>query len=180
MKMDRDMMVTKQELSRESTVYHYRLLKRIHSNSILLGVYWALLGGLFIWDLIRLRPIPFLMSLVAVPLIHTLLIYLIYALKEKRSLAQWSFHFSLPWLGLAPMNHIGLKRINKLNLHLLWMTIVICGCLYPWVALDLLMNLLFIHIWIFVPRLIIFYRFRKHRQTGLLKINEKDTSCYTQ
>jgi hypothetical protein len=174
------MMINKKELSGESTVYHYRLLKRIHNNSVLFGIYWGILVGWFVWELIRLRLVPFLGSLVAVPVMHMVLVYLYFSLKEKRSLAEWTFHFSLPWIGLAPMNHIALRRVRRMHLHLLWITVVISGCLYPWVALDVLFNLLFVHIWIFLPRLIIFFRFRKHQEIGYLKINEKDTSCYSQ
>jgi len=71
-------------------------------------------------------------------------------------------------------------RVASLHLHLLWVTAVICGCFYPWVSIDLIAHLLFIHVWLLLPRFVIMFLLRKHSENGYLKLNEQDTSCYEQ
>jgi hypothetical protein len=180
MKWAREAIMNKKELSKDSTVYHYRLLKRIHYNSILILIYWGILVGIFIWEVVSLWSFSMLFALVLIPLLHTMLIYLHVTLKEKRTLAHWFFRIRLPWLGFAPTYHISLQKYRSIQLQVLWITIMIIGCFYPWVAHDLILNLLLVHLWIFLPRLMIFFRFRKHSKIGLMKLNEKDTSCYSQ
>lgn len=179
MKWTREAIVNKQELSKESTVYHYRLLKRIHYSTILNLIYWGILVSMLAWELIHLRPYAMLLGIAFLPLLHALLIYLHITLKEKRPLTHWQFRFRLPWLGLAPTNHIGLKRFRGLQMQVFWVTIMIIGCFYPWAPLDMI-SLLFVHLWIFLPRLIILFRLRKHSTRGFIKLNDKDTSCYSQ
>ncbi|TDF91620.1 hypothetical protein [Paenibacillus piri] len=173
-------MLREQQLSKESTVYHYRLLQRIHSNKKLICIYWGLLAVLYIRDLIHIQPFYLLFALIAIPALHTLLICLYYMLKEKRPLSQWTFQYQLPWVGFIPTNYIALRRIIKLHLHILWITVVICGCFFPWLPLDLIARCLIVHVWLMLPRYIVFYRFRRHHESGLLKINKQDTSCYAQ
>lgn len=169
-----------QQLSKESTVYHYRLLQRIHSNKVYFGIYWSLIAALYIWDLIHLQPFFLPIGLIIIPFLHTLLIYLYYKLKEKRKLAHWMHQLRLPWIGFVPTNFIALHRLMRLHLQLLWIPVVISASFYPWVSLDLIIHIIFVHFWILLPRFIIFFRFRRHIENGLLKINEQDTSCYTQ
>jgi hypothetical protein len=180
MKWAREVIVKQKELSKDSSLYQYRLLKRIRYNSIVMFLYWSILAAVAAWNLFRYHPYSLLFALVVIPLLHTLLIYLHVTLKEKRSLAHWRFQFRFPWLGYAPTNHIALQRFMNVQLQVLWITIMISGSFYPWVALDVMLNLLIVHIWIFLPRLILFFRLRKHTRTGYLKLNEKDTSCYAQ
>lgn len=169
-----------QHLSKDASVYHYRLLKRIHYKPIFLQAYWMLLILIILWDLIRWKPVTLLISLLAIPLLHTLLIYLYFTLKEKRPLQAWSIQYNLPWIGYIPTNYISLKRIIGLHIHLSWVTIVICACFYPWVSLDFIFHLLGIHLWLLLPRYVLMIKLRHFYDTGLLKLNPNDTSCYTQ
>jgi hypothetical protein len=168
------------ELSKDSSLYQYRLLQRIHYHSFVMIPYWGILAAAVVWNLLQYHPYSLLFAIVFIPLLHTLLIYLYVTLKEKRSFAHWRFKFRLPWLGLVPTNHIALQRFMGGQLQVLWITIMISGSFYPWLPLDMMLNLLIVHLWIFLPRLILFFRLRKHFQTGYLKLNEKDTSCYAQ
>jgi hypothetical protein len=172
--------VREQQLSKESTVYHYRLLQRVHQNKWPQRLYWGLLAAVYVWDLFHLQPFYLLCALTAIPALHTLLIILYYKLKEKRPLVGWLFQTRLPWIGYAPTNYIAMRRFTTLHLHILWISIVICVCFYPWLPLDLILHLLFVHLWIWAPRMVLLFRFRRHYESGYLKINEQDTSCYTQ
>lgn len=179
MKWTREAIVIKQELSKESTVYHYRLLKRIHYSTMLILSYWGILLIMLAWELINLRPYTLLLGMAFLPLLHALLIYLHITLKEKQSLTHWHFQFRMPWLGLAPTNHIGLKRLRGIQLQVFWITIMMIGCFYPWAPMDMI-SLFLVHVWIFLPRLFIFLILSRHTTRGFLKLNDKDTSCYSQ
>ncbi|UQZ84876.1 hypothetical protein SK3146_04137 [Paenibacillus konkukensis] len=168
------------QLSKESTVYHYRLLQRIHYKPLYFQLYWGLLGLVFVWDLIRLQPFPLLLGLLLIPNLHTLLIYLYFKFKEKRPLKQWMFQYRLPWIGYVPTSYFALYRMMHLHIHLLWVTIVICCCFYPWVSINLIAHVIFVHLWVIAPRLFILFQLRKHAESGYLKLNEQDTSCYAQ
>jgi hypothetical protein len=169
-----------QQLSKESTVYHYQLVQRVHHTIVYSVVYWAVLAVYFIWDLIHLQLFPLPVSVVLMPLLHTVLTFVYYTLKEKRSLSQWTFHYSLFWIGYTPTSYISMRRLVRLYLHLLWTTIVICGCFYPWLSHHVIFHLLFVHLWLLLPRLFVLFRFRRYIEGGLIKINQSDTSCYVQ
>jgi hypothetical protein len=172
--------VKEQQLSKESTVYHYRLVQRVHHKITFTVMYWAIAVLYFISDLIILQPFPMILSWVLVPLLHTLLTFLYFKLKVKRPLSQWELQFFFPWIGYSPLNYIAMRTLLRLNMHLLWTSIVICCCFYPWVSLTFLTHLLFVHFWILMPRLVIFFRFRRYRESGFIKVNVADTSCYEQ
>jgi len=172
--------VKEQQVSKEASVYHYRLLSRIHYNPLYLKAYWGLLLLAVVWDFIRWHPLPMVISILTIPLLQTLLIYLYFTLKEKRPLRAWTVQFRLPWFGYVPSSYISLERLQKLHLHLTWVTIVICGCFYPWLPLDLIVHLVGLHLWLLIPRYILMFKFRSNRAVGYLKINEADTSCYAQ
>ncbi|OXM82630.1 hypothetical protein [Paenibacillus rigui] len=169
-----------QHLSKDSSIYHYRLLQRIHYHPLYIYAYWGLLALVIIWDLIRWNPLPIVISLVSIPLLQTLLIYLYFTLKEKRPLRQWSVQFQLPWVGYVPTSYFSLERMLRLHLHLTWVAIVICGCFYPWISLDMIFHLIGVHLWLLLPRYVLMYKLRHYRDIGYLKLNEHDTSCYAQ
>ncbi|WP_028551882.1 hypothetical protein [Paenibacillus sp. UNC451MF] len=168
------------QISKESSVYHYRLLQRIRYKQAFIIAFWCLPGIAYVWDLIRWHPLPMLLSVVLIPLLHTLIIYLYFTFKEKRPLHQWGIQYRFPWIGFVPLGYFALYRMLNLNLHLLWVTAVICGCFFPWVSFDMILHAMFIHLWILLPRFILIFLMRHCMEDGYLKINEQDTSCYAQ
>ncbi|MCZ8517521.1 hypothetical protein O9H85_35335 [Paenibacillus filicis] len=143
-------------------------------------VYWGIALALWIRDVVLSEPLPFLISLVLVPLIHLLLVIVIRRVKRSQAFRQWQLSFRLPWFGLVPSSYAAVARVRSLQLQLLFVTAVLIGCLYPWLPSELLFHLLFFHLWVMLPRLYILWRFRAHREEGYLIINDKDTSCYAQ
>ncbi|GAA4870223.1 hypothetical protein GCM10023310_57420 [Paenibacillus vulneris] len=121
-----------------------------------------------------------IISTVLIPLLHTFIIYVYFTFKEKRPLHQWGLLYRLPWLGYVPLSYFALYRMRNLTAHLLWVTVVICGCFFPWVSLDLILHAMFVHVWILLPRFVLIFQLRHHMENGYLKINDQDTSCYAQ
>ncbi|WP_127489465.1 hypothetical protein [Paenibacillus ehimensis] len=174
-------------LSKDSTIYTYRLLKRVHYKPILFQVYWILTVSLFIGAAIAISFVSLPAGLIGVPagvigiaLVQTLLLRLLLRTKEKHAPQAWSWSSRLPWFGYAPETYIAMTKVRRLHFHVLWIVLVLLGCLYPWLSPSLLGFLVFVHLWLLIPRLIIIFLLRKHSSSGYLKINENDSSCYAQ
>src|SRR4051812_25357982 len=73
--------VREQQLSKESTIYNYRLLLRVYHKTFWSLAYWTAPGLYFIWDLVHLMLIPMLLGLAVIPLMHFFLTYLYFKLK---------------------------------------------------------------------------------------------------
>ena len=168
-------------ISKNSTIYNYRLLKRVYHNRIIVWAIWALPVCLLVLDLrLRYSVLPLLLGLAAVPLAHTLFIRLLYTMKEGRAPRGWLWSWDQPWLGTVPGSYISLSKLLGIQLHLFWMTLVIVCCFYPWTSPIALAHILFVHLWIMLPRFIIFFRMRRFTAEGYLRISKKETSCYEQ
>lgn len=167
-------------LSKDSTIYHYRLLKRVHHNPLYLYIYWSILVIAAALSLFLLEPIPILAGLVGVPALHAFIFRLLLQTKEGQTPKSWRWSLRFPWLGYAPCSYISLAKVCRLHIQVLWIIIVILGCFYPWIAPVFLAYLLFIHGWLLLPRLLLLFLLRGHMTNGYLKINNNDTSCYAQ
>lgn len=176
-------------LSKESTIYTYRLLKRVHYKPIFFQVYWILTVCAFIGAAIAISfaslstgliGVP--VGVIGIPLVQTLLLRLLLRTKVKHAPQSWSWSYRLPWFGYAPGTdtYIAMTKVRRLHFHVLWIVLVLLGCLYPWLSPSLLGFLVFVHLWLLLPRLVIIFLLRKHSSSGYLKINENDSSCYAQ
>lgn len=168
------------QLSKQSSVYQYRLLQRIHHQRYFAYVYWVLPVLLLAWGLIEWNPWPMGAACVLVPLLHFMITWLSLRTMDGQAPKHWGWSFQLPWWGYRPASYVSLEKMLSLHMQLFLITLVIIGCMFPWVSLELLVSFLFIHLWLLLPRFIILLRFSKHSKIGYIKINETDTSCYAQ
>lgn len=167
-------------LSKDSTIYTYTLLKRVRHSLPISCTLWLIALIPLVWDLYRLQPAFFFISFIALPILHVLLITVIGKLKSDQGLRQWRLSFRVPWFGFAPIGYVALSKIFSLHLQVFFITLVVIGCFYPWLPQELLAQLLYLHLWLMLPRLFILWRFRSFRHTAYLIVNSKDTSCYLQ
>ena len=168
-------------LSKNSTIYNYRLLKRVYHNPVIVWIIWALPGCLLILDLLLgYSVLPLLLGMAALPIVHSLFIRLLYKMKEGRAPRGWLWSLDQPWLGVIPGSYISFSKLFSIHLQLFWMTLVIMCCFYPWTSSNALSHVIFVHLWIMVPRFVIFYRMRQHISEGYIRLNKKETSCYEQ
>lgn len=167
-------------LSKDLTIYHYRLLKRIHYQPFYSYVFWPVMVIVPILSFFLLHPAAVLVGIVGVPVLQASIIRLLLQTKERHAPKTWRWSMRFPWLGYAPDSYISLAKVCRLHLHTLWIIIIILGCFYPWSSPIYLVYLLFIHTLLLLPRLLLLFLLRKHISNGYLKINDNDTSCYAQ
>lgn len=167
-------------LSKDSTIYNYRLLKRIRYSPFWTFSHLGALLGFYVFDIIRLDPFRFPASLAVMALLHHLLMHLLFIMKEEYNPDFWFLRFRFPWFGMAPDNYCPLSKCRQLGIQLLWIPFLLAVCIYPWISLSSIIHLAIAHIWLVLPRLALLYRLRKHSKIGLIKIGVQEISCYTQ
>ncbi|TBL68995.1 hypothetical protein [Paenibacillus thalictri] len=169
-----------QQVNKDATIYNYRLLKRLRYPMMYTYVYIGLLGALYAADLFRMDPVRLPACFAFVAASHYGVIRLLFIMKEERAPQAWSLHLRLPWVCLIPDNYYSLNKLAKLHQQLFWVPMILLTCLYPWVSSLTMLYLLVSHLWLALPRILVFYLFRKHIQSALIKISAQDTSCYAQ
>jgi hypothetical protein len=167
-------------LSKNSTVYNYRLLKRIHHKPWHQYVYALFTVIAWIIALLLLDPLPFGLVLFGMPVFQMIFLRILLQTKETHLPKSWHWSFRSPWFGYVPANYMSLSKVGRLHTQLFWIGLAILACLYPWIEVRTLAFATFLHVWILLPRIMILLLFHKYQEIGLLKINERDTSCYAQ
>jgi hypothetical protein len=166
-------------LSKDSTIYNYKLLKRVRYPKLYTLPYLTLPIAAFAWGIVHKHPFVLVCSIVIVFVIHELFMKLLFKQAIVKSPKVWAFRMQFPWLGLVPNQHYSLSGFVTANAQLFFVPIIFMACAYPWIPLYTLLHIAFFHIWVLLPRIIVLAKFRKHRSIGLIKINRQDTSCYS-
>lgn len=167
-------------LSKESTIYNYRLLKRVHHKILHHYAYWLLTVLAWICALLYINPLPFGIVLFGTPLVHAVFLHTFHRTKEGEAPKAWGWSFRMPWFGYTPGNYIALAKVRRLHNQLFWIVLVILACFYPWLSTGVLLFAVFVHVWLLLPRFMVLFMLRKYKAKGFVKINPKDTSCYSQ
>lgn len=170
-------------LDKESTVYNYRLIKRIRHRPLPLLLYGILPLPAALYLALVVSPWSLLWiagGIVLIPLLLSGLtsLYLKYLGSGQRG--AWSFDLRPPWLGLIPGEYAPLAGFVRIHHQLLWVGLAVLGCLYPWIPFPNWVSLLAVHIWYMAPRLWILYLLTRAKKPGLLKISRNDTSFYVE
>lgn len=165
-------------LASDSTIYNYKLVKRIH-HSYLYVLFFVLLFMLaLVINLLENRALFYMLCYPCILVLHFLITKLYLQTVRYGHRNQWKFHYHLLWIGLVPINHTSLQLVQKVQNHVFIGGILVIAVLYPWTSTENLFNLLFTHLLLMIPRLWVLYSLRKYQQNGLIKINNQDTSCY--
>jgi hypothetical protein len=90
---------------------------------------------------------------------------------------QWRFLWSPPWIGYLPAHMASPNRMIRLHVQLSVIGFCIIAAAYPWCSLVIWLNLVLLHVYILLPRLILLFSLR-HDKPALLKINRDSTSLY--
>lgn len=172
--------MTKQDQlhTKESTIYSYRLVKKI-SHHYLIEMFLGLLFLLMLlWNLTQNRALPYIICYPAVFVLHNVITmcYRTFAMRESRVI--WSYKFGIYWCGLLPEGFTPLNKLIKVQTHIFWVGLFTITAIVPWLGTAQVLNLLFIHIWMLAPRLSILLRTKQYNQEGMIKISPRDTSCY--
>jgi hypothetical protein len=173
--------MNKNPLLKDSTIYHYQLIKRVHfrrlylpAGLIPLPVFLAAETILYGWN-----EWPWLIvSYLFVQALHTVLCLLLLKFRDEAGKTQWHFRLSLPWNGYAPKKYISFSFLWQTQIHLLVIGLAVIGCFVPWVPSLFAVNLLFIHLWILIPRLGLMFLLRSKERDVVVKLNDADISLY--
>jgi hypothetical protein len=164
--------------STTTTIYNYRLLKKIPHTVYMTVIYLALLLPLLAKNIMIGLWWLFVISYALVLLAHVLVVRIYFYFTVGGGMKGWSFCWSIFWNGILPRGHASIRLVQKVQLHLLWIGLILLGGLYAWLDSMLWVNLLFFHLWVILPRIFILVLFRPFLKSGLIRISTKDSSCY--
>lgn len=175
-------MSMKQEaiLSKQSTIYSYTLVKRIYHSLYKKILYFLVLALAVFFKFDPANWHPFLLGYPIILVFHTLLVRIYFQFTIGMAMRGWSYRWGIFWFGSLPDGYASIKLVSRIQLHLFWIGLSMIILLYPWIPITWLISLMVFHLWILMPRLWMLFRFRPYRKNGLIKITEKETSCYLQ
>ncbi|UKS26195.1 hypothetical protein LOZ80_32410 [Paenibacillus sp. HWE-109] len=167
-------------LSKQSTIYSYTLVKRIYHSLYKTILYFAILAIAVLYKFDSSSWLPLLVSYPLLLMFHTLLVRTYFQFTIGMAMRGWSYRLGIFWSGFIPDGHASVRLVSRIQLHLFWIGLSVILLLYPWIPEKWLIYLTIFHLWMLMPRLWILFRFRPYNKTGLVKISEKETSCYIQ
>lgn len=167
-------------LNKESTIYNYKLVQKVRYHILFLVFYFLAVLPLLVWDV---RNHSYFMSIVSYLLIHVLHYAIIRMLFKWTMVGGtgrgWSFRKSVPWIGYLPDNFAAYSAITSIHRHLLWIGLAGVLFLAPWVQHTIWIHMVYMHLWVLMPRLLILMQLRKKSRGSLMKIGQYETSSYT-
>ncbi|MFC5452677.1 hypothetical protein [Paenibacillus aestuarii] len=167
-------------LSKDSTIYSYTLLKRIHHTIYKIVIYMIFLVLVLLYQVKYMDWIPVVCSYPVLIIAHFLLVRIYFQFTVGRAMRGWAFKWGVFWCGILPEGNASIKLVSKVQLQLFWIGFTSLLLLYPWIPGTWFRCLIVFHLWMMMPRLWMLFRFRPYRKNGLIKITGKDTSCYLQ
>jgi hypothetical protein len=164
--------------SMETTIYNYRLMKRVQHSLYMKFFYSGLILLLLAIDISEGFWWLFIMGSPLLLGVHFLVVSVFFYFTVGGPMRGWSFQWGLIWNGILPEGHASIQLVQKVQLHLFWSTLILLGVLFPWINTLFWVNLLVFHLWAVLPRLIILFLFRPFRKNGLVRLSRNDTFCY--
>ncbi|MBC8081033.1 MAG: hypothetical protein H7X86_11855 [Gorillibacterium sp.] len=168
-------------ISRDSTIYNYTLIRKINVRIPFVGLYGlslaiaATLAGQHYGEQ-GLKAL--LASFVTIPLLHYIIVRLSIFFTDEVHLHEWSFCLLLPWFGYQPVGYVSFSKYCNLLHQTFWIGTAAACLGYVWVPQVYTLAFIFTHLWLILPRYVVFIRFRKLKAGGLLRFSHKDASYY--
>jgi hypothetical protein len=167
-------------LSDDSTIYSYKLIKKIRHSYAAVTMYWIVLA-LFAFAQSLRGGWPWLLaSAPAAFALQSGVARLCLWMMGGGAASVWGWRFGALWNGLLPEGFAPLPLVRRMQSHLFWIGLAVIGLLYPWLPDTALESLFFFHLWLLAPRWAILVRIRRKTQAVWMKINAHDTSFYVQ
>lgn len=171
-------------ISKDSSIYQYTLIKRIYHRVILSILFYALT----IITVIILLALEggniaaigwFFLAYLIVHAGHTVWFSRFTRSKNKYSTtATWGYVWYFPWQGIIPKSYAPLSFLWKTHLHLFVIGICVCLLTIPWMPTALSCGIVFFHLIILVPRIIMFEILRRKNPNGIARITKPHISLY--
>jgi hypothetical protein len=164
----------------DSTIYSYKLIRKIRHSPVLVTVYWALLALFAFSQALRggwwWLPASALGAFVLQSVIAKLCLWMM----RGGTASVWGWRFGSLWNGMLPEGLAPLPLVKRVHGNLLWIGLAAIGLLFPWLPDTALIDLVFLHLWLVAPRWWILLHFRRQTKSAWIKINPHNTSCYVQ
>ncbi len=168
--------------SKDATVYHYKLVRKLPHQSPTYLVLPALLTFAIVALALAAGPVYAVVAGLAVggwlP-VYRATIRGILSLQQDSSVERWSWRKGWPWFGYLPNGNYSLRKFIWVHAHMIGIGAVLALLLLPWSHWGLWGGLLFAHLWITLPRLAsALWLSKGSPKYGVLRIGEQETSYY--
>lgn len=167
-------------LSKESTYYHYTLIRKVSVPRAFSILYALLLGGLCALFIVRFgKEGAYAVSVAAlgVPLLHTLIARL-YRRFSGRLQGPWRFRLASPWAGYLPVGHFSYRRCLRMLHQISFLGAALLALLYVWCPPVYAACGLLVHAWIILPHYALAPVFLRLKPGGLIRYGEREVSYY--
>ncbi|GGG24400.1 transposase [Paenibacillus abyssi] len=169
------------KLNKESTIYHYQLIRKLRIRTEMLVSYAviALLFAAFQYIFYNNDGLlTWILGLVMIIVIHWAILRLTMLRVDEPEDRRWGWRFKLPWSGYLPVQLVEHQLFRKLHRHLLWLGLCAVAVIYPWASESLMISMISWHAWLLAPRLILLRQLRKARRDGVLRLDEQEVLFY--
>lgn len=168
--------------SKAVTIYQYQLVQRfpIKTKDNIIYVLLLLIAAiLFIAiDKSLAQLVSLLLGFLFIHLIYVGIIVLDLTMRHRHPWRHWAWRWQFPWVGLLPKQTMAMGTFAAMHWRLLAIGLAIICSLLPWASPLLIGQLLFLHLWMLLPRFIIIL-FCHVPATDLIKLERKRISHYS-
>ncbi|WP_245585904.1 transposase [Paenibacillus pinihumi] len=174
-------MERKSVIHENATIYHYQLVKKIQVMNESVISYGIIVSGLGIFQIMMYGYIGLLLWLVsalAIYLLHWVIIKLTMLRVDEPEDRRWGWRYKSPWIGYLPIAMVEHQLFRRLHRHLLWIGLCAVALIYPWMNESVMISLLSWHLWALAPRLLILNKLRRSKKDGLILLEDTSFSFY--
>ncbi|WP_166245766.1 hypothetical protein [Paenibacillus turpanensis] len=167
---------------RDTTIYQYKLIRKVTHRSAAFFALPVLLAGAFVFNALQGNPLQMVMLVLWIPIwlvIHRFLISLLQRIRQDPGASRWGWRKGWPWFGFLPNYHYGLRTFLMYYWNLLFVGIAAACLIAPWGDWLWAANALFIHLWLVVPRIATALRLKRgSKDYGMIRITDQDIGYY--
>ncbi len=171
--------MSRHRMSQDSTIYQYTLVGKIPFSDIFNVLYFTVLLLFPVMEILLSgwsQLISFLLGFGLVQVLHLFIIRAMLSIQPESEASSWSLQFRPPWIGVLPKQFCSVGLFQRVHVQLLWIGLAFIGCLVPWTSAAFLCTLVYIHVWILLPRLLILMM--RKENSAIVKLGERDVSYY--
>lgn len=167
-----------------ATIYQYKHVKRIAIPNEILASYLlcAVIVLAFQYMFFNMYGIfSTFIGFVGLQVLHLIIIWLTFINVHQAADRKWTWSLTPPWTGFKPANDISFSVFRRVHNQVFWLGIIVIGILYPWLPPSFLLSLVFWHIWLLAPKMLISLRLRKYAKktkAGILRIQTKEVNLF--
>lgn len=102
-----------------------------------------------------MQVLSFLLGFVLMHFIYACITWLDLVVRDKQQLRYWKWQMQFPWFGLLPIQVISVRAFTSVHISLSIVGLAFIISLLPWITTLFFMQLLCLHVWMMLPRIIV-------------------------